>query len=210
MTILILASAGAAGAHGGRFDAAGFDAAQAGLPERGAAPIAEKPIDASGRPIYVSRWESARQTAASLFPGAAFTEEPLLDEIPRRSFWDGAGALPQWLWLAGARLQAAFGNSRQPESLRQSKARADALIDKLEALDRDCVLVTHPGFLAVLLDRFRARGCVAARSGIFRPAPLERVLITRRSEHCGGCSHNCLLSNPGCGVGRDKARRRSG
>ena len=37
--------------------------------------------------------------------------------------------------------------------------------------------------------------------------PLERFLVSRREEHCGGCQHNCFLSNPGCGVGREKAMR---
>ena len=37
--------------------------------------------------------------------------------------------------------------------------------------------------------------------------PGERIRVTERSDHCGGCQHNCLLKNPGCGVGKDKAAR---
>ena len=65
----------------------------------------------------------------------------------------------------------------------------------------DCVLTE------ALLDRARVHCYTQARSGIFRYRPWERILVTRRNLHCGGCSHNCLLTNPGCGVGRDKAQR---
>ena len=27
-------------------------------------------------------------------------------------------------------------------------------------------------------------------------------------SHCGGCAHDCSLSNPGCGVGKEAAARR--
>ena len=70
-------------------------------------------------------------------------------------------------------------------------------------------MVSHPGFIALLLDRLRVRGYCVARTGLGRVQPLERLLLTRRDMHCGGCAHNCLLSNPGCGIGRDKAARKS-
>ena len=70
-------------------------------------------------------------------------------------------------------------------------------------------MVSHPGFIALLLDRLRVRGYCVARTGLGRVQPLERLLLTRRDMHCGGCGHNCLLTNPGCGIGRDKAARKS-
>ncbi|MBO5555722.1 MAG: hypothetical protein J5927_00915, partial [Oscillospiraceae bacterium] len=89
-------------------------------------------------------------------------------------------------------------------------ARAEALIQKLESAGQDCVLVTHPAFLALLLDRLRIHGYCSQRSGIGRLKPLERILCSKRDIHCGGCGHNCLLANPGCAIGKDKARRQSG
>ena len=58
-----------------------------------------------------------------------------------------------------------------------------------------------------LLRALERRRCVIrrAQSGAIRPG--ERIRVTERSDHCGGCQHNCLLKNPGCGVGKDKAAR---
>ena len=65
-------------------------------------------------------------------------------------------------------------------------------------------------FLPELLDRLRIRNYVIQRGGLLKFQPLEKIVVSRRNEHCGGCQHNCFLSNPGCGVGRDKAMRKSG
>ena len=105
---------------------------------------------------------------------------------------------------------------RRPVSLPQKRPqgagfpRADALIRKLEEAGGDSLLITYPIFLAELLDRFRVHNYVVQRGGLFRFQPLEKIVISRKDEHCGGCQHNCFLSNPGCGVGRDKAMRRKG
>lgn len=172
-------------------------------------PIEDKRISADGRQVYVGPGRAARQTAEQYFTDASITVEPLLDEIPQRSYKDTNKKLPLWLWRLMACLQQFFGIRRQPETKKQAKARAEKLIAQLEAQGRDCILVSYPGFIKVLLDRFQAHGYCIARSGVFGISPLERVLITKRDMHCGGCSHNCLLTNPGCGVGRDKARRHS-
>ena len=84
--------------------------------------------------------------------------------------------------------------------------RADRLIEKIQG--KDCILVTYPLFLAELLDRLRIHSYVVQRTGMLKIQPLERFVISRKDEHCGGCQHNCFLSNPGCGVGRDKAMRK--
>jgi hypothetical protein len=104
--------------------------------------------------------------------------------------------------------QRRHAEPRQPESQKQVKARADALILKLAKDGRDCILITGPLFLTELLDRFRVQNYIVQRSGIFRIQPLEKFVISEKEAHCGGCGHNCFLSNPGCGVGRDKAQRR--
>ena len=61
--------------------------------------------------------------------------------------------------------------------------------------------------VALLMDALRRRGCCFNRFYTGAVRPLERILATSRTAHCGGCGHNCMLSNPGCGVGRDKAHR---
>lgn len=161
----------------------------------------------SNRPVYVSSSKGALQTAELLFNDAAVVEEALLDEVPQRSHKDTDKKLPLWYWQFMASIQRFLGNSRQPESNSQIKARADRLLDQLEARNQNCILISHPIFIKVLLNRLGKRGYRITRGNFFNIAPLERILITKPNMHCGGCGHNCLLSNPGCGVGRDAATR---
>ena len=165
-------------------------------------------ISSGVRPVYVSSGKGAVQTAELLFTDADIIEEPLLDEVPQRSYKDTKKELPLWRWLFMASIQRFFGNSRQPESRVQAKVRAKKLLDLLESRNQDCILISHPNFIKVLLDCLGSRGYYITRQNLFRIAPLERIAITKRDMHCGGCGHNCLLSDPGCGVGRDAARRK--
>ena len=167
-------------------------------------------VPSAGRMVYVSPRRAARESARAFCGQGECQTEPLLDEIPLAPFKEDKRPRPLWLWRLMARLQRRFGRKGQPESRRQAMERAEALIQKLESAGQDCVLVTHPAFLAVLLDRLRVHGYCSQRSGFGRLAPLERILCTRREIHCGGCGHNCLLSNPGCAIGKDQARRQRG
>ncbi len=166
-------------------------------------------VEANGRPLYVSPRGAAHGTAFLLVPGAVALCEPLLDEIPP-ALPEGGKSAPLWRWELTNRMRCRRGIKSAPESAKQSRARADELIDKLERRGEDCILISHPRMIAVLLDRLRVRGYVAQRTGIGRVKPFEQMLLSRRGEHCGGCAHNCLLSNPGCNVGRDKAKRAAG
>ena len=166
-------------------------------------------ISSNNRPVYVSSGKSALQTAELLFTDAAIVEETLLDEVIQRAYKDTEKKLPLWYWQFIASLQRSTGNNRQPESKTQAKARAKQLLDLLESRDQDCILISHPIFIRILLNCLRARGYCITRTNFYRVTPLERILITKPNMHCGGCGHNCLLSNPGCGIGRDAARRRS-
>ncbi len=191
-------------------DSAAFAAAAASYLDAADEPERLRPVRPGTRRLLVSPRPAARDTLDRLLPGAEAETEPLLDELPLRPARETALRLPLRLWLVSAARQRAFGVSRQPESRRAAAKRADELLDKLEAVGRDSVLITHPLFAAVLLDRARVRGYVAQRSGLGAIRPWEHILLSLRTEHCGGCQHNCLLSNPGCNIGRDKAARKSG
>ena len=167
-------------------------------------------ISSNGRPVYVSSAKSATQTAELLFTDADIIVEPLLNEVPVRAYKDTPKKLPLWRWQLMASMQFFFGNSRQPESRFQARARAKELLDLLESKNQDCILISHPIFIKALLHQFESHGYHVNRTNLLRIAPLERIVLTKRDMHCGGCGHNCLLSNPGCGVGRDAARRRGG
>lgn len=169
----------------------------------------EKKLDWEGQLVYTPPTPAARKTAELCLRGGELREEPLLSPVLQRAWRDKGTASPRH-WKEMARLQRALGSKRQPESRREIAARAEKLFARLEEEEKDCVLIADCLLTEELLDRARVRGFTYARTGIFRFRPWERILITRRNTHCGGCQHNCLLSNPGCGVGREKAARKSG
>lgn len=160
-----------------------------------------RPVKPGGRRLLVSPDAAAAEAAARLWPGLPAELEPLLAEPTLRALEDAPALLPRFLRLRLA---------QRPADRRAAAAQADALLDKLAETGRDSLLVTHPSLAAALMDRARLRGCVSQRSGLGAVRPWELILISRRTDHCGGCDHNCLLSNPGCSIGRDKAARKSG
>lgn len=162
-------------------------------------PEGEKPLQSEGRAVYVSGVPAARLSAEALCPGAALSVREELAECKADSAPLAEKALPMALRVSleapkGAAKKAAF-------------EKAKAFVAELEQDGRDCVLFSHASTIPILLDALRLRGYVAQRSKLGAIGPGERILVTSRVAHCGGCGHNCMLSNPGCGVGRDKARR---
>lgn len=184
-----------------------YEAALAAAAESGCGSCPGRTMKAAGRTVYAAPGRRARETAGRMIPDAEVRTEPLLAPIPRRAWKDTEAEHPLWLWRAMARRQARAGDPRQPESREASVARAEALIARLEKEGGDCVLILDGDFLTLLLDRFRLHGCAIQRSGLGRWQPGELILVSRRDDHCGACNHNCLLANPGCDIGRDKARR---
>ena len=185
----------------------GYEKALAAATESAIEPYAGRSMNAAGRAIDAAPGRRARETSEQMIPGAEIRTEPLLAPIPHRAWKDTEAEHPFRVWDRMARRQARRGDPRQPESRAASVERAEALIARLEKEGRDCVLVLDGEFLSLLLDRFRLHGCSRQRSGLGRWQPFEHILVSRRDEHCGACNHNCLLANPGCDIGRDKARR---
>ncbi|MBR2674936.1 MAG: hypothetical protein IKE52_05720 [Mogibacterium sp.] len=60
--------------------------------------------------------------------------------------------------------------------------------------------------MKLLFKELKKRGYIIKRTNLFKVDYLEKAIATKRSDHCGRCSQNCHLSNPGCDIGRDKAR----
>lgn len=172
--------------------------------------VNEKSSAANGRRIFAGPAQTDFETARLVFPEGEIEREGLLAPVLCRAYKDTEQKLPLRRWQLMARLQRRTASVRQPESDTAIAARASTLAKRLREQAADCVLVCNASFVAPLLDALRRQGCCFSRSGIFRYTPFERILVTARDLHCGGCSHNCLLTNPGCGVGRDKAARKSG
>lgn len=207
MKVLVIASGKAAMLKEKQYTSVEFENTSRRVLDCGIEATQVECISSHGRPVYVSTTKNAVLTAELLFTDAEIIEEPLLNEVPVRAYKDTEKKLPLWRWQFMAAIQRFFGNSHQPETKAQAKKRADKLLDLLEAKKQDCILISHPIYIKILLNRFSARGyCITGRNTV-RIAPLNRLLITKWDTHCGGCAHNCLLSNPGCGVGRDAAKR---
>lgn len=151
-------------------------------------PRQKDPVSVSGRPVYAAPecMEYAREVFMDI---GTLTEEPLLREVP------DAGLL----WRLGLR--------HAEESAKDVRVRAGNSAETVLKTQADCVIVAPPGILRFLLRALEKHRCVIRRAqgGAIRPG--ERIRVTERSDHCGGCQHNCLLKNPGCGVGKDKAAR---
>ena len=207
MSIMILCTGRSLRALEGSYDSAGFDIAVSAEHAAGIEPYSGRKTDCAQRTVYVAEGRLAQETAEQLLLPCSVCTEPLLNEIPLRSFTDTEKCFPVDKWKRKAAAQRKAGDARQSESRAQVIARAEELIGKLESAGGDSLLISYPLFLAEFLDALRSRGYVVQRSGLMKIEPLERIVASKREEHCGGCGHNCFLSNPGCGVGRDKAMR---
>ena len=190
----------------GKYNSADFDRAVAAALSSGIQPYTGRKYDPNGRSVLLGESGLAADTAAQLILPGEFTVEPMLNEVPVRSFTDTEKFYSAEAWYRKAAAQRKRADPRQPESRAQVIDRAEALIETITGTD--CILVTGPLFLSELLDRLRIHNHVIQRTGVMKIQPLERFVISHKDEHCGGCQHNCFLSNPGCGVGRDKAMRR--
>ena len=210
MSVLILCTGKPLAAMAGSYTSTGFDFAVAAALASAAEAPAERKIAPAGRVVYIGEGELARSTAEQILEPCERIVDPLLNEIPIRSFTDTDQSFPVEKWMRKAVSQRRAGDPRQPESRNDVIIRADTLIRKVEDTGSNALLISYPLFLTELLDRFRVHNYVVQRSGVFRVQPLEKIVVSRKDEHCGGCQHNCFLSNPGCGVGRDKARRGRG
>ncbi len=207
MSILVLCAGCPPAGRGEKLSSAAFDKLISEQFRRDMEPYTGKKIDPGRRPVYIGEGVHALQTAGQMLADCTLTPEPLLNEVPIRSFTDTEKQYSAETWLRKAAAQRRKGDPRQAEGKDAVNGRAD----RVEALFRDAgdvILVTYPVFLEAMLERFRIRDWVIARSEVGKIKPLERLILSRKDEHCGGCGHNCFLSNPGCGIGRDKAMRR--
>lgn len=160
--------------------------------------------------IYVSELKRSVETAKKMFPFASdtmFTQTSLLNEVPLMAYVKDHKSRAKWLYDIGGRLQWRFGN-KQKETCSETCARADELIKILEEKNENAILVTHGIFIEVLIRRLKKRRRYEfCRESTFFTSPLEKIKVIDKQPHCGGCSHNCLLSQAGCLIGQDKAKK---
>lgn len=133
--------------------------------------------------VYIDTAPAGRQTAEALFtlPDAPIVT-PLLDDVSPEDGLRGKLA-----------------------AQRDARRRAGELLDTLERDERDSVVLCGGQTMSALKAVLRTRGYLLEGGGLV-PRPLERVRATKRSLHCGGCAHNCLLSEAKCEKGRNKLK----
>ncbi len=188
-----------------RYDAASFERAAERERSLGAASAAVRRGDASSYRVYTGTTRGSAGTAELLFDlPEPVIKTPLLDDVPLRAFWDTEKPCPLRVWQAAGRAQWFLGSRRQSETRTDTMRRVGEFLDLLEAEDRDCIVVSRGLTMAALKTALRRRG-YCLEGGALRPRPLDRVRATKRTLHCGGCSHNCLLTEPKCQRGRDRA-----
>ena len=151
--------------------------------EGGVLPANAKKGNAAAYRVYAGTGPESIATAQALF---TFAGEPtrtvLLDEVP---------------------VQAGFRGKLAAR--RDARRRAGEFLDGLEKEERDSVVICGRQAMSALRSVLRTRGYLL-EGGSLVPRPMERVRATKRSLHCGGCAHNCLLSEAKCEKGRNKAR----
>ena len=191
-----------------RYDSAGFTELCRRERTEGVVPLSVTRRDASGYVVYTGTGPAPIETAEALFSfGSPPKRTPLLDDVPLRAFRETKKRYPIWLWRAAALFQWRTGLGRQPETRSAAGTRAGDMIDLAEREGKDCVLLARGLFLKTLRDTLYRRGyCI--QGGGFRIRPLDRIRATKQTLHCGGCIHNCMLDNPGCGIGKVKAAER--
>ena len=190
----------------GKYDSAGFDAAVREMSASHCPPYNGKKFNPEGKIVLIGEGMPAMDTAKKILLPCEWSVDSLLNEIPIRSFTDTEHSFTLRQWISKAAAQRKRGDARQSESLAEVRARADKLIKKISS--EDYILITYPEFISVLLDRLRVKDFVVQRTGFMGIKPFEWFVVSEKDAHCGGCQHNCFLSNPGCGVGRDKAVRK--
>ncbi len=108
--------------------------------------------------IYISSLPRSFATAEGLFGHREFTVIPEIGEVPIYAKTRYRVRFPTWIWHVFGHFQWFINDKCQVETRIQTEKRADAVIDKLEKQNEDCVLVSHGLFMMVLMRRLRKRG----------------------------------------------------
>jgi broad specificity phosphatase PhoE len=124
------------------------------------------------RRIITSGLRRTHLTCALLFGDRPFQSTHLLDEVSTAPFTDRDRPYDALFLDVMARLQWRLGSPRQPESRRETIARADRFIDEYLSDGGDCLVIGHGFFFRVLSARMLRRGFHG-----------RRVVYLRNGEH---------------------------
>ena len=160
-------------------------------------------LKSKGYEIYAAPGKAAAQTAELYFGDVSVKEESLLSSVSLKPGIRSEKAFSRTFWRFLLFLWNTFGAGHKALS-----KQTDKLLKRLEEKGKSCILVCSLPVARVLLGKLRNRNYVVTRSGSFFPKPLEQFQFTKRDMHCGACGNNCLLTSPGCAVGKETALKR--
>ena len=129
----------------------------------------------------------------------------LLRELPFDSSPYAGKTLSLSAWQRKAWLQRFFKGMFDKKS--ESRARAAELIAGIRAAGKNCIIIADEHMVNTLARELKRNGFHIKRGGLIHVDYLERIVATDNEPHCGGCMHDCPLSNPGCMIGKDKAAK---
>jgi len=117
----------------------------------------------TSNPVYISGLIRTKETARLIFGNEKFHKTALCNEVPICAFTNKNLNLPTRIWEIVARILWIFNSKRQPETYRQTKKRANDLINHLELEKKDCYIVSHGVFMRVFRIEMKKRGYCLGR-----------------------------------------------
>ena len=125
------------------------------------APLEERFIVMQGNsanPVYISTLRRSEDTAKQLFGDVKFIRSKLIHEVPLRSVFDTSLKLPVLFWNVAGRVQWFFCSSRQEETRKQTRERAEEFVMELIRNNQECAVVTHRFFMLTLIPMMEKHG----------------------------------------------------
>ena len=158
------------------YDSAGFNADEARYDVSPIFTDKGSRLESAGRPIYVSPLRRTHDTARLLFgEDAVLTETPYTREVPVSAFVETEKKLPKRLWKAIGRTEWFLCVGNQPETRRDTRARAEKFLAELERKDEDAIVVAHEVFLYSMERVLKKHGYRISRKNRFRIRNLEQI-----------------------------------
>ena len=163
------------------YDSAGFNADEARYDRSPIVRSKGKRLSSGGMPIYVSPLRRTHDTARLLFgEDAELIETPYTREVPVSAFITTDKKLPKRLWKAVGRTEWFLCIGNQPETRRDTRARAEKFLLELEAKGEDCIVVAHEVFLYSMERVLKKHGYSIRRENPFRIKNLEQIVAVKQ------------------------------
>ena len=161
----------------GKYSSSEFDATMRAESDSCILPYTGRKYNPEGKTVWIGEGRLAQDTAEQLLLPCSPIVEPLLNEIPLRSFTDTKTLYPLETWKRKARAQQKHGDARQAESLTDVISRANRFIDKVE--QTESLVITYPLFLEELLKGKACRQSCTIRDQASGIQSLQKHLRSR-------------------------------